>query len=231
MMARMLRLLLFVLCVSAALLLACSDGGGESPTTATATEGASRSGTPTSAQLEALANLSVPGYTASDASLNLIGATVTYTADKKTGGDASILVRVTVAPCDSFICGKLDPKEYEDAGTQRTLKSILPSAHIDNPDLRWEFGAFKLSDQAAGLYYYALSYLESKGADGSVTRSSANSFRAWYHNGTILISLDVFSRSATSALSAADLQKRMPKAEAEQAARDVFAIFGPKLPK
>lgn len=187
--------------------------------------------TPSSAQLEDLTKLSVPGYVAADASLNPIGAAVTYTSEKKTAGDASVLVRVTLAPCDGFICAGLDPKEYEGAETQRNLKTILPSAHIENPALRWEFGAFKLSSNATGLYYYALSYVESKGADGSVSRSSANSFRAWYHNGMILISLDVFSRSSSSVLSALDLEKRMTKAEAEQAARDVFVVFEPKLPK
>ncbi|MBK9342464.1 MAG: hypothetical protein IPN07_05325 [Dehalococcoidia bacterium] len=84
---------------------------------------------------------------------------------------------------------------------------------------------------AKGLYYFAQSYVETRGAGWSVSRSSANSYRAWFHNGGTLVSLDVFSRSSDSILSVADLEKRMTKAEAEKAARDVFAVIGPKLPK
>lgn len=235
------RLLTVIAALFALFAVACGGGGdddaGESTATATATTSPAGSSTtqaaptPSAAQIEEILKLSIAGYTASDSSLNPLGGSVTHTATAKTAGGASLLVRAQIAQCDAFICGSLDPKTYESVEAQRNLKSILPSAHIENPALRWEFGAVQLSATARGLYYFAQSYLETKGADGSVTRSSANSYRAWYHNGGTLVSLDVFARSSESILSQADLEKRMTKAEAEKAAKDVFAAIEPRLPK
>lgn len=228
--------LLIVTAVLLAFVSAACGGGGDDDAGAATPQGGGGSSTqsaptPSATEIGELLKLAVPGYTASDSSLNLLGGALTYTADAKTAGGASLLVRVQLAQCDAFICGSLDPKAYEAAEAHRNLKSILPSAHIENPALRWEFGAVQLSNTAKGLYYFAQSYVETRGADGSVSRSSANSYRAWFHNGGTLVSLDVFSRSSDSILSVADLEKRMTKAEAEKAARDVFAVIGPKLPK
>lgn len=233
------RLLTVIAALFALVAVSCGGSGDDDAGETTATATASPAGgstaptapTPSAVQVEEILKLSIPGYTASDSSLNPLGGSVTHTATAKTAGGASLQVRVQLAQCDAFICGSLDPKTYESAEAQRNLKSILPSAHLENPALRWEFGAVQLSATSRGLYYFAQSYLETKGADGSVTRSSANSYRAWYHNGGTLVSLDVFARSSESILSQADLEKRMTKAEAEKAAKDVFAAIEPRLPK
>jgi hypothetical protein len=80
------------------------------------------------------------------------------------------------------------------------------------------------------LFVYAISYVEEKNVDGTVSRSSANSFRAWYHNGGAYVTFEVFSRHGDPILSQGELESRMTRAEAEKAARDVYAALAPKLP-
>ncbi len=231
------RLLLVLSALLAFLAVACGDDDsstatGEPDATGTPAAAASARGgrTATAAELQELARLQVPGYTSSGAGATLTGAGAVYTATGKTAGGAELSVRVLLGPCDAFVCGSLDPKQYETAEAQRNIKSVLPAAHLENPALRWEFGPAQLAPSAAGLYYYAVSYLETKGADGSVTRSSVNSYRAWYHNGAVVITFEVFARNPVADLSLSDVEKRMTKAEAERATREVFAVYGPKLP-
>lgn len=190
---------------------------------------ASKQPTPTAAQLEAFSKQAVPGFTASDARVIPIGATVTYTSEAKNAAGAQVVVLVQVSACDAFTCASLDPATYSSAEAQRNLKSVLPSAHIENPALRWDFGALKLSPSATGLYTYGLSYLETKDASGGTTRTSANSYRAWYHDGRILMTMQVFSRGGSSVRSLADLEKEMTRAEAEAAAIKVFAALSPNF--
>jgi len=228
--------LLFLVCASLVLvpLAGCGGGddsaGGNEPEDPTPAQG--RVGdvpTPSAAQIEAMTQVQVPGYSSAEATKTLLGGAVTYIAQAKTAGGAELYVRVNVAPCDTFICRKIDVAEYADSEAQRSLKSVLPSAHIENPDLVWEFETIRLSPSADGLATYALSYLETKGSDGSVSRSSVNSFRAWYHNGGTFVTLEVFARSPQSVMSLGDLRARMTRAEAEKAAQEVFAALEPKL--
>jgi hypothetical protein len=227
----MVKMLAAVLLALPLLLAACGGDNGDDPRPSrTATNESGSRPTATSAQIADLAKVAVPGYSAETRGDTLLGAAVTYLSAKKTAGGADLMVRATFAACDEFVCTSLNPSTYKDATVQDSLKSVLPSVHKENPDLRWEFGEADLSPKAKGLYYYALSFVEEKGNDGSVSRSSANSYRAWYHNGSAYVTLEVFSRSPVSSLSLADLEKTMTKAEAEQAAKDVFAALEPKLP-
>lgn len=208
-----------------------SDDGGESNPGDDATSPASSTApTATDAQIAVLARVQVPGYSVSEPGGTLLGAAVTHTATKKTAGGAELTVRVSLAPCDDFVCAGLDATEYETPAAQDNLKSVLPTTHKENPALHWEFGEVALSPSATGLYYYAVSYVESTAA-GGVSRSSANSYRAWYHDGGTYVTLEVSARSPASPLSQADVEKAMTKAEAEQAAKDVFAALEPKFPK
>lgn len=187
------------------------------------------SATMTTAQLQEAASKTVPGFTTSEVRANPIGVTATYTSTATTSGGAQVVVLLQLAPCDPFICGKLDPAEYQTAEAQRNLKSTLSTAHIENPDLKWDFGEVELGSGATGLYTYALSYIETKDTSGGTTRISANSYRAWYHNGATLVSMDVFSRGGDSVRSVADLEQRMSRTEAETAAKTFFAALAPQL--
>ncbi|MGE0597891.1 MAG: hypothetical protein AB7J35_12110 [Dehalococcoidia bacterium] len=226
----MLRVLNGFMVLVALVTLSCG-GGGEDEDIDDSSGGddskdASSRATPTAEDLVAIANTAVPGFEAVDPRATGLGATVVYSSETKTAGGAQVQVLVSLASCDPFICGKLDPEAYSSPEAQRNLKSILPTAHIENPDLRWEFGIVDLSGET-GLYTYALSYVETKDNSGGTTRISANTYRAWYHDGRIFISMDVYARGATSVRSLADLEAGMSKAEAEKAAKDVFAALKP----
>ena len=199
------------------------DGSGD------VDKNSSSKATPTTEQLEAIVNTAIPGFTAVEPRTTPFGATVTYISDAKTAGDAQVAALVSVAVCDPFICATQDKDAYSSPEAQRNLKSTLSKSHIENPDLQWEFGEVELAASVTGLYTYALSYLESKDSSGGTTRLSADAYRVWYHDGRVFISMDVFSRGGPSARSVADLESAMSKADAEKAAKDIYAALKPAL--
>ncbi len=223
--------------VSPLALVACGGGddddagggnGGEansSPTSAAAAKG-----TPTTEDLERLSTVEVPGFTRSDSRVVASAANAVYTSTEKTAGGANILVTVRVAGCDPFLCGTLDPKDYEGAEAQTNLKSVLSTVLIESPGLVWDFGLTELAPGMTGLHTYAAGYLETKDASGT-SRVSANAYRAWYHDGGLHIFIEVFGRGGDSPRSLDDVKALMSMAEAEQAAKDVFAAFSPEFGK
>lgn len=230
-------LLGLLVAVSPLALVACGGGddddagggnGGEansSPTSAAAAKG-----TPATEDLERLSTVEVPGFTRSDSRVVASAANAVYTSTEKTAGGANILVTVRVAGCDPFICGTLDPKDYEGAEAQRSLKSVLSTALIESPGLVWDFGPTELAPGRTGLHTYAAGYLETKEASGT-SRVSANAYRAWYHDGNLHIFIEVFQRGSDSPQSLDDVKALMSMAEAEKAAKDVFAAFAPEFGK
>jgi len=181
--------------------------------------------TPNADELAEFTKITAPGFKAADGRIIPAGATITFSSEAKTAGGANVLVLARLAGCDPFVCGDLDPKKYETEELQSGLKSQLPPAHIENPDLVWSFGAAELSPSATGLYTYARSYIETKDASGSTTRTSANAYTAWYHDGGSLVTLEVFARGGDSITSLDDVERRMTRAEAEDAAKAVFAAI------
>ena len=221
-----------VLCLALAITLAVAGCRGDDDDSSVADDaGTGPLPMATDAQVQALTHVAVPGYSILETGTTVLGAAVTYAAEAKTAGGAALFVRTNIAPCDDFICASLDPAEYASDDAQDNLKSVLPAVHKDNPDLLWEFGEVQLSPDATGLYYRALSYTESPSGGGSTARSSANAYRAWYHNGSVYVTFEVFARSAASPLSKADVEKLMTGAEAEKAAGDVFAALEPRFPR
>lgn len=206
-----------------------ADVAGSTSSPAKNDKDSSAKATPTSEELEKIVHVEVPGFTALDPRTTPLGATVVYRSDATTAGDANVQVLVTVAACDPFICSKLDPNLYSSPEAQRNLKSNLSTVHIENPNLKWDFGQVDLSPSAKGLYTYALSYVESKDSSGGTSRASANGYHAWYNDGRTYISLEVFARGGDSPRSVAEVEGGMSKAEAEKAASDVFAALEPSF--
>lgn len=230
--------LLFGLCTAFSLvaLVACggdddadndngNGGGGRTPTSSAGSDA-----TPTAEDLERLSTTDVPGFTRSDSRVIASAANALYTSAETTAGGANILVTVRVAGCDPFICGTLDPQDYEGAEAQTNLKSVLSTALIESPGLVWDFGPTELAPGKTGLYTYAAGYLETKEASGT-SRVSANAYRAWYHDGNLHIFIEVFQRGGDSPQSLEDAKALMSMAQAEQAAKDVFAAFAPEFGK
>ena len=203
------------------------NGGGVDPTP---TSAATAKGTPTAQDLDRLSTIDVPGFTRSDSRVVASAANAVYTSTEKTAGGANILVTVRVAGCDPFICGTLDPKDYEGAEAQTNLKSVLSTALIESPGFVWDFGPTELAPGRTGLHTYAVGYLETKEASGT-SRVSANAYRAWYHDGNLHIFIEVFGRGGDSPQSLDDVKALMSMADAEKAGKDVFAAFAPEFGK
>lgn len=223
-----------VLALALSLGFASCGGGGddaEEPGASTNATTASSTSRPAPAAQELLAAVSgaVPGFTSSDIRGSAAGATAMFTSSATTAGGANVLVLVNVSACDPFVCGKLNPADYQSAESQRALKSTLPTAHIENPDLHWEFGAVQLAPGKSGLFTYALSYVETKDAAGGTTRISADAYRAWFHDERTVIAMEVFSRGGQAARSAAELERNMSRNDAEAAAKAVFAAVSASL--
>lgn len=215
-------------------LAACGGDDDDEPTaerTATAGAGSTATapaGTPAAANLEALIATEVPGFTRSDARTTPSGATVTYRSNTKTAGGAVALVLVTYSPCDPFICRKLDPAEYDTPAKQQNLKLDLAQVHIENPALVFEFAPVTLAPGRAGLSTYAVSYVETANSSGT-TRATALQYKAWYHDGSVFTTIQVFGREGESPRSQEDLAKLLTKAEGEAAAKAVFGAIVPLL--
>lgn len=198
------------------------NGNGDGGTAPTSSVGSDA--TPTAEDLERLSTIDVPGFTRSDSRVIASAANALYTSTEKTAGGANILATVRVAGCDPFICGTLDPTDYEGAEAQTNLKSVLSTALIESPGLVWDFAPVELAPGKTGLHTYAAGYLETKEASGT-SRVSANAYRAWYHDGNLHIFIEVVQRGGDSPQSLDDVKALMSMAEAEKAAKDVFAAF------
>jgi hypothetical protein len=229
------RFVAVFLALSVALAACGGDGSGsisgrsDTPVATPAATASSQASKPTSEELLTGVSGAVAGFTSSDIRSSAAGATALFTSTATTAGGANVLVLVNVSACDPFICSKLNPADYQSAEAQRALKSTLPSVHIENPALHWEFDAIQLAPGKAGLFIYGLSYVETKDAAGGTTRASTNAYRAWFHDGRTLIAMDVFSRGGQSAKSTADLEKNMSRTDAEAAAKAVFAAIAAEL--
>jgi hypothetical protein len=221
--------LALLVAVSSLVLVACGgdDDAGENGNGSAGRTPTSRVGSdaaPTAEDLERLSTIDVPGFTRSESRVVASAASAVYTSTGKTAGGANILVTTRISACDPFICATLDPKDYESAEAQRNLKSVLSTALIESPDLVWDFGPVELAPGKTGLHTYAAGYLETKEASGT-SRVSANAYRAWYHDGTLHIFIEVFQRGGDSPGSLDDVKALMSVAEAGQAARNIFAAF------
>ena len=227
----MIRFVAVFLALSVALASCGGTGSGNGPggSATPAATASSQASKPTSEELLTGVSGAVAGFTSSDIRSLAAGATALFTSTATTAGGANVLVLVNVSACDPFICNKLNPADYQTAEAQRALKSTLPSAHIENPALRWEFGAVQLAPGKSGLFTYGLSYLETKDAAGGTTRSSADAYRAWFHDERTVIVLEVFSRGGQAARSAADLERNMSRNAAVAAAKVVFAAVSATL--
>jgi hypothetical protein len=229
------RFVAVFLALSVALAACGGDGSGsisgrsDTPVATPAATASSQASKPTSEELLTGVSGAVAGFTSSDIRSSAAGATALFTSTATTAGGANVLVLVNVSACDPFICSKLNPADYQSAEAQRALKSTLPSVHIENPALHWEFDAIQFAPGKAGLFIYGLSYVETKDAAGGTTRASTNAYRAWFHDGRTLIAMDVFSRGGQSAKSTADLEKNMSRTDAEAAAKAVFAAIAAEL--
>ena len=190
-----------------------SDGGGEATGTAW-----------TDADLERLVTVEVDGYTLQNANVSEFGnATVQYLEDVP-AGPVALSALVTFQACDPFICTDLSA-EIDEVG-RTNARSLLPTVHIDNPDLVEEIGPVELAGRTV-LAIYFRSFVD--GDDGQAT---ANSYRAVTHDGANLITVQVtpdFVSAGGLADSAEDLEQQMDADAGAAVAADVLTGLSAEL--
>ncbi len=218
-----------MLVVGAVTLGACGDDGdaagpGDTGDTSDPT-GDAATGTPwTDADLERLVMLEVDGYTLENGNVSEFGnATAQYLEDAP-AGPVALSALVTFQACDPFICTDLSA-EIDEQRRENT-RSLLPSIHIENPDLVEEIGPTELAGRTV-LAIYFRSFVEQD--DGQAT---ALSYRAITHDGTNLVTVQVspdFMSAGGLADSAEELEQRMDAAAGAAVAADILTALSSEL--
>lgn len=168
--------------------------------------------------LENLGTTEVPGYTRGEPRVNFGNLTVSYASDDPEAAGGS----VTITPCDPFICWDLRGQVSEEQ--EDNLLSLLPSIHIENPDLIFEYGTVVLEDGKEGFFVYTRSYVEE-----GTSKATSNSYRVFYHDGANHITLFVNPPGSLSAENAEALAAQMDQAGGEAVAKEIFAAFAPQF--
>ena len=178
----------------------------------------------TDADLERLVTIEVDGYTLQNPNVSEFGnATVQYLEDVP-AGPVALSALVTFQACDPFICTDLSAEIDEQR--RANARSLLPSLHIDNPDLVEEIGPTELAGRTA-LAIYFRSFVDQ--GDGQAT---ANSYRAITHDDTNLITVQVtpdFLSAGGLADSEDELEERMDAEAGAAVATDVLTALSSEL--
>jgi hypothetical protein len=219
--------LVAMLAVGAFVLGACGDDG-DTVDTGEPTNGSDDSnvaGTAwTDADLERLVTLEVDGYTLENPNVSEFGnATVQYIEDVP-AGPVALSAFVTFQACDPFSCTDLSAEIDEQR--RANARSLLPSLHIENPDLVEEIGPTELAGRTV-LAIYFRSFVDQD--DGQAT---ANSYRAITHDGNNLITVQVtpdFISAGGLADSAAELEERMDAESGAAVAADILTALSSEL--
>lgn len=220
--------LVAMLVVGAFALGACGDDGGDTGSSdagdTTEPTGDDATGTPwTDTDFERLVTLEIDGYTLESSNVSEFGnATVEYLEDTP-AGPVPLSALVTYQACDPFICSDLSAEIDEQR--RENARSLLPSLHIENPDLVEEIGPVELAGRTALVIYFR-SFVDQD--DG---RATANSYRAITHDGTNLITVLVTPDFASggSADSAAELEEHMDADAGEAVAAEILGALSAEL--
>ena len=222
--------LVAMLVVAAITLGACGDdGGGDSvgpgdTGDSTGPTGDDATGTPwTDADFERLVAIEIDGYTLENPNVTEFGnATVSYLEEAPTG-PVALSAFVTYQACDPFSCSDLSAEIDEQR--RENARSLLPSLHIDNPDLVEEIGPVELAGRTALVIYFR-SFVDQD--DGQAT---ANSYRAITHDGTNLVTVLVTPDFGSGGLadSAAELEERMDADAGAAVAAEILGALSAEL--
>lgn len=128
----------------------------------------------------------------------------------------TLTVRVRLAPCTAATCWDLAQEPPPDQVA--ALRSQLPTAAQDDPDLVLEYGSADLVGdfEGFGLYYRSFQ------PDGD---DSAIGYRALYHDGLNLMEATVTPTATSDPTDDEALEAQMPEEWAQEVTADVFAAF------
>ncbi len=172
----------------------------------------------TSEDLLRLAETEVEGFTRGEPFEGAGNVTVTY--ETRADEDSPILtVLVTLTNCNPFVCWDLEAPVSADQ--EANLKSLLPSVHIQNPDLVWEVTTPEIAAGYTAFANYSRSFVQEGGSTATV-----NGYLVFYHDGVNHITLNVYPRFGFDGpQTAAELEASMTREEAHQLVREVFTPF------
>lgn len=202
----------------AALILGLTSACGETEPTGDGTSAEPRA---TKIPLDRWAQRAVPGFKQTSGKVAAAGATSSYRSVKRTGGGATLQVRVTVGPCTPARCAPLELTSPDDH--ERLTRNLNPK-HVNNPDLMVQSGLFDIGPGRLGMFVWARSYLEEQQGRGT-RRLTAHLFQAWHHDGTRMIEFTIEPRGRERVTSDAVLARQMTPAEAKKAVQTIFAEF------
>lgn len=138
----------------------------------------------------------------------------TFTSDANPDG-VTLVVRARFAPCSPGTCW--DPTEDLDDTRVEQIRQVLPTDHMDNPDLVFEYGPDELAPDFQGFDVYYRSMLEGGG--------TAIGYQFRYHDDVNLVEMMVYPQGAPTPITPDDLEAQMPRPWANEVAADVFAAF------
>ncbi len=178
----------------------------------------------TDADFERLVALPIDGYTLESGEVSEFGNATSRYLENVPSTTVTLGALVTFDTCDPFLCTDLAAELDEQA--RENLRSLLPTVHIENPDLVEEVGPTELAGRTVlGIYFR--SYV---GRDDG--QSTALSYRAITHDGTNLITVQVgpdFMAAGGLADSAEELAERMSPAEGAAVAEDILTALSAEL--
>lgn len=224
--------LLVVIAASTLALAACGDddgGGSTAPSDGGEVDAGSGDGEAageawTDEDFERLVAIEIDGYSLENGDVSEYGnASATY-LEENPSGPVALSALVTYTDCDPFNCTDLSVELDEER--RANIRSLLPSLHIENPELVEEVGPVELAGRTV-LAIYFRSFVEQD--DGSAT---ALSYRAITHDGTNLVTVQVspdFYSAGGLADSAEELAARMGPAEGAAVAEDILTALSSEL--
>ena len=136
------------------------------------------------------------------------------------GGKVNVVI--SGVACMPMSCVDLDVTAWK---KNENLKKKLAEVHIKNPNLVWEVTGIQVGGKRA-IQIYAMSYVETQGADGT-TRASTKSIDLWWHDGGVLLNVTANASAFPSSLE--ELETKVTRAELEATAKLAFEATVAKL--
>jgi len=178
----------------------------------------------TDADLERLVAMEVDGYTIQSSNVSEFGnATVQYVQDAP-AGPVALSALVTFQACDPFVCTDLSAEMDEQQ--RANARSLLPSIHIENPDLVEEIGPTELAGRTV-LAIYFRSFVDQDNG-----QATSNSYRAITHDGTNLVNVQVspdFDSAGGLADTAEELEEWMVAEDGAGVADEILTALSSEL--
>ncbi len=204
---------------------ASSSGGAPSGSGGVGPEAAKPAKRPalTEADFTKLSSRTLAGFSAAVSRVSERQLLMTFTSDEKTPGGVKIIVHARIQPCDAMACYSMDPTDKMNEQWAKQAREMLVKQGYE--DGVFDVGTFELAAGYGGFMYFQLAHKIVEREGGLQSKTGVHGFNVRYHDGSNAIQLQVYKRGSFDADSTADLERAMPRAMAEEAARKVFGLY------